>query len=76
MLFYVGLGFHFDGCLFDARLLPNLFGEPKLEPKILKSIKEAPAIMLIPVSILALLAIGGGSLVCLWPHAHFRNRFC
>lgn len=35
-------------------------GKPNLEPHILKAIKEAPSIMLLPVMILALLSIFGG----------------
>jgi len=37
-------------------------GAPRLEDKILKATKEAPAIMLLPVAILALLSIFGGFL--------------
>jgi len=39
-------------------------GAPRLEDKILRAVKEAPGVMLIPVSLLALLSIFGGFLGC------------
>lgn len=53
-------------------------GEPHLEPKILKAVKEAGRIMIAPVSILALLSIFGGflgfSLGQMPPLEHFLER--
>ncbi len=62
-LFYTGLvasiltGFY----LMRAYCLTFL-GTPRLEDKILKTVREAPRVMLIPVTILALLSIFGGFL--------------
>ena len=40
----------------------TFIGKPRIEEKFFRSIKEAPLIMLVPVAILGLLAIGGGFL--------------
>lgn len=59
--FYIGLAASVLTAFYLTRAYYLTFlGQPRLEDKILKSIKEAPRVMLIPVSILALLSIFGG----------------
>lgn len=61
--FYIGLAASILTAFYLTRAYYLTFmGKPKLEEKILKTVKEAPRIMLIPVSILALLSIFGGFL--------------
>lgn len=59
--FYVGLAASILTAFYLTRAYYLTFmGKPRLEEKILKAVKEAPRVMLIPVSILALLSIFGG----------------
>jgi len=63
ILFYVGLTVSLLTAFYLMRAYCLTFmGAPRLEEKILKAAHEAPRIMLIPVSILALLSILGGFL--------------
>lgn len=61
VLFYVGLIASILTAFYLTRAYCLTFlGTPRLPEKILKSIEEAPKIMLIPVAILAVLAVFGG----------------
>lgn len=61
--FYVGLAASILTAFYLTRAYYLTFmGKPRLEEKILKAVHEAPRVMLIPVSILALLSIFGGFL--------------
>lgn len=63
MLFWVALiASMLTGFYLTRAYCLTFWGAPKLDSKIFKQIKEAPAIMILPVSILALLAISGGLL--------------
>ena len=62
-LFYIGLAASILTAFYLTRAYCLTFlGKPNLEEKILKTVKEAPRVMLIPVTILAFLAITGGLL--------------
>lgn len=62
-LFYVGLAASILTAFYLTRAYCLTFaGAPRLQEKIFNTIKEAPRVMLIPVSILAILSIGGGFL--------------
>lgn len=61
--FYVGLAASILTAFYLTRAYYLTFmGKSRLEEKILKAVHEAPSVMLIPVSILALLSIFGGFL--------------
>lgn len=61
--FYIGLVASILTAFYLMRAYCLTFtGTPRLDEKILKAVKEAPPVMLIPVSILALLSIFGGLL--------------
>lgn len=61
--FYIGLAASILTAFYLTRAYYLTFmGKTRLEEKILKAVKEAPRVMLIPVSILALLSIIGGFL--------------
>ena len=61
--FYIGLAASILTAFYLTRAYCLAFtGKPRLEEKILKTVREAPRVMLIPVSILALLSIFGGFL--------------
>lgn len=63
VLFYVGLAASILTAFYLTRAYClTFFGIPRLQEKIFNGIKEAPAIMLTPVSILAFLSIVGGFL--------------
>lgn len=63
VLFYIGLAASILTGVYMMRAYCLTFlGENKVDIKLLKTVKEAPAVMLIPVSILAVLAIIGGFL--------------
>jgi NADH-quinone oxidoreductase subunit L len=63
ILFYIGLLTSFLTAFYLMRAYCLTFrGEQRLEGKIVKVVKEAPAVMLIPVAILAVLSIFGGFL--------------
>lgn len=62
-LFYVGLAASILTAFYLTRAYCLSFtGQPRLEPKVLKMVKEAPRVMLLPVGILAILSIVGGLL--------------
>lgn len=62
-LFYIGLAASILTAFYLTRAYCLTFtGAPRLDERILKSVKEAPRIMLIPVLVLTVLAIGGGFL--------------
>ena len=72
--FYVGLSASILTAFYLTRAYWLTFmGRPHLEEKILKAIKEAPRVMLFPVSILALLSIFGGFLGSVFPHPILEN---
>lgn len=63
VLFYVGLATSILTAFYLTRAYCLTFtGAPRLESKILNAVKEAPAIMLIPVAVLAVLSVFGGFL--------------
>lgn len=62
-LFFVGLAASILTGFYLTRAYCLAFaGEPRLDPKVLSSVKEAPKIMLAPVLILAFLSLFGGFL--------------
>ncbi len=62
-LFYIGLIASILTAVYLTRAYCLTFtGKPRIDEKVLKMVKEAPAVMLIPVTLLAILAIGGGFL--------------
>jgi len=62
-LFYIGLASSLLTGVYMTRAYCLTFrGALRLETDQLKTVKEAPLVMLIPVALLALLAIGGGAL--------------
>lgn len=72
--FYVGLAASILTAFYLTRAYCLTFlGKPRLDEKILKSVKEAPRIMLFPVMILALLSIFGGFLGSVGPHPLLEN---
>jgi len=76
VLFYVGLAASILTGVYLTRAYCLAFmGEPRLEPKILKTVKEAPAVMLVPVGLLAILAIGGGFLGFAYGRVPFLEGF-
>lgn len=72
--FYTGLAASILTAFYLTRAYYLTFlGKPRLEEKILKTVKEAPRVMLIPVSILALLSIFGGLLGSVFQHPILEN---
>jgi NADH-quinone oxidoreductase subunit L len=69
VFFYVGLAASILTAFYLTRAYYLTFaGQPRLDSKILKSVHEAPRIMLIPVTILAILSIFGGLLGSFFTH--------
>lgn len=72
--FYIGLAASILTAFYLTRAYYLTFmGKPRLEEKILKAVKEAPRVMLIPVSILALLSIFGGFIGSFSAHPMLEN---
>lgn len=67
--FYIGLAASILTAFYLTRAYwLTFFGQPHLDEKILKAVKEAPRVMLIPVCLLALFSIFGGFLGSFFQH--------
>lgn len=76
ILFYISLSASTLTAFYMTRAYCLTFmGAPRLENHLLKLVKEAPAIMLIPVSVLAVLSIFGGFLAVDFGRAPALERF-
>lgn len=75
-LFYIGLAASvLTGFYMMRSFVLTFMGKPRLEEKILKVVKEAPKIMLIPISVLAFFSIFGGFIGFSLTKTPFLERF-